>query len=60
MFLCHIDQIKGVLSDLRQFLATQSSLKMTEKTFYFTLKALFFLSRYLTFRLYFSVMYKNG
>ena len=31
---------KGVLSSLRQFLATENSLKMTKNAFYFTLKAL--------------------
>ena len=33
--------IKGALSRLRQFLATESPLKMMKNTFYFTLKALF-------------------
>ena len=33
--------IKGTLSSLRQFLATESPLKMTKKPFYFTLKDLF-------------------
>ena len=32
--------IKGALSGLRQFLATESSLKMMKNNFYFTLKAL--------------------
>ena len=35
--------IKGALSGLKQFLATESPLKGMEKTFYFTLKALFVL-----------------
>ena len=32
---------KGALSGMRQFLATESALKMMKNTFYFTLKALF-------------------
>ena len=35
--------IKGPLSGLRKFLATESSLKITKNAFYFTLKALFVL-----------------
>ena len=35
--------IKGALSDLRQFLATESPLKMMNNAFYFTSKALFVL-----------------
>ena len=35
--------IKGGLSDLRQFLATESPLKMMNNAFYFTSKALFVL-----------------
>ena len=35
--------VRGALSDLRQFLATESILKMKENSFYFTLKALFVL-----------------
>ena len=35
--------IKGALSGLRPFLTTQIPLKMMKNTFYFTLKALFFL-----------------
>ena len=34
---------KGVLFDLRQFLITESSLKMMKNAFYFTLKAIFVL-----------------
>ena len=34
---------KGALSGLRQFLATESPLKMMKNAFYFTLKALFVL-----------------
>ena len=43
---------KAVLSSLRQFLATKSSLKIMKNTFYFILKALPF-SRYLNFDLNF-------
>ena len=32
--------LKGTFSDLRQFLATESPLKMMKYTFYFTSKAL--------------------
>ena len=35
--------IKGALSGLRQFLVTESPLKMMENAFYFTSKALFVL-----------------
>ena len=34
---------KGALSDMRQFLATESPLKMMKNVFYFTVKALFVL-----------------
>ena len=34
---------KGALSGLRQFMATELSLKMMKNAFYFTLKALFVL-----------------
>ena len=34
--------IKGAISCLRPFLASESPLKMTRHAFYFTLKALFF------------------
>ena len=37
---------KGALSCPRQFLATESPLKMMENAFYFTLKALFVLKRF--------------
>ena len=33
--------LKGALSGLRQFLATESPLKVMKNAFYFTLKALF-------------------
>ena len=54
-----VNDFKGALSDLRQFLATESPLKMTKNAFYFTLKPVPF-SRYLSFSLHFLVMYKNG
>ena len=38
-----IQFIKGALSGLRQFLATESPLKMMKNVFYFTSKALFVL-----------------
>ena len=37
------NRVKGILSGLRQFLATESPLKMMNNAFYFTLKALFVL-----------------
>ena len=37
------EPVKGALSGLRQFLATEGRLKITKNTFYFTLKALFIL-----------------
>ena len=36
-------EIKGTLSGLRQFFATESPLKMMKNAFYFTLKSLFVL-----------------
>ena len=50
---------KDALSGLRQFLATENSLRMIKNAFYFTLKALF-VTRYLNFCLDFLVMWKNG
>ena len=38
-----VSQIKDALPGLRQFLATESSLKMIKNSFYFTSKALFVL-----------------
>ena len=38
-----VNDFKDALSDLRQFLATESPLKMMKNAFYFTLKALFVL-----------------
>ena len=46
-FLFCLD-LKGALSGLRQFLITESPLKMMKNAFYFTLKALFVL-KILTF-----------
>ena len=37
------ERLKGALSGLRQFLATESPLKMRRNAFYFTSKALFVL-----------------
>ena len=37
----YITVFKGALSGMRQFLATESPLKMMKNAFYFTLKALF-------------------
>ena len=37
------NKLKGALSDLRQYLATESPLKMMKNAFYFTLKVLFVL-----------------
>ena len=51
--------IKGAPSRLRQFLATESPLKMMKNAFYFTSKRFSF-SRYLTFCLDFFVMHQNG
>ena len=41
--LCFNAILKGPPSGLRQFLTTESLLKMMKNTFYFMLKALFFL-----------------
>ena len=41
IFLLKLETFKDALSDLRQFLATESPLKMIKNAFYFTLKALF-------------------
>ena len=41
--LHYVGSIKGALSGLREFLATESPLKMMKNSFYFTLKALFVL-----------------
>ena len=46
--------IKGALSGLRQFLATESPLKMVKNTFYFTLKCLFILKIFTLLRCFFD------
>ena len=38
--------IKGALSGLRQFLATENTLKMMKNAFYFTSKAIFILKTF--------------
>ena len=43
---CYYHYIKGALSDLKQFLATESPLKAMKNAFYFTLKALFLLKKF--------------
>ena len=43
LFLRLFEGFKGALSDLRQFLATESPLKMMENAFYFTLNTFFLL-----------------
>ena len=40
---CSINVVKGALSGLRQFLATESPLNMMKNNFYFTSESLFFL-----------------
>ena len=45
--MCQIkSSLKGALSGLRQFLATESSLKMMKNAFYFTSKAFFTLKMF--------------
>ena len=39
----NLSNIKGALSNLRQFLATESSLKVVKNAFYFTFKVIFVL-----------------
>ena len=39
----YLQSLKGALSGLRQFLTTESPLKMMKNAFYFNLKALFVL-----------------
>ena len=41
--ISNVNQFKGALSGLRQFLATENPLKMMKNAFYFALKALFVL-----------------
>ena len=50
---------KGTLSGLKQFLATESPLKMMKNAFYFTSEALFILKS-LNFCLDFLFLYRNG
>ena len=51
---------KGVLTGLRQILATESSLKMMKNTFLFHLKSSFHSQDIESFCLDFLVMYWNG
>ena len=53
-------QPKGPLHGVSQFLATESSLKMTKNTFYFILTALFILKIFIFFALTFLVTQQNG
>ena len=57
--ILYYKNIKGTLSGLRQFLATEKPLKMMKKAFYFTLKALFVLKIF-TFCIDFLIRYENG
>ena len=50
---------QGTLSDLRQFLTTESPLLMIRNAFYLPWK-LFLFSRYLSFRLDFLIMYQKN
>ena len=45
VYLTYFKRIKGSLSGLRQFLATESPLKMMKNAFYFTLEAFFVLKK---------------
>ena len=56
MPLLFVYQLKRTLSGLRQFLATESRLKMMENVFYFTSKALSVLKicKFLSYILHFS------
>ena len=49
--------VKGELSGLRRFLATESSLRMMKKIFYFTLKAFLVLKIYKCVLIFWSCMY---
>ena len=51
--------VKSALLGLRQFLATERPLEMMKNAFYLPQK-LFSFSRYLSFCLYFLVMYRNS
>ena len=57
--ILYYKNIKGTLSGLRQFLATEKPLKMMKRAFYFTLKALFVLKIF-TFCIDFLIRYENG
>ena len=46
MLTNHLKYIKGALSGLRQFLTTESPLKMMKNAFYFILKVLFVLKTF--------------
>ena len=46
---------KSALSGLRQFLATESPFKMMKNPFYFTLRALFVLKKFIFFLLFGNV-----
>ena len=50
--------LRGPLSSQRQYLATESPLKMMKNVFCFILKELFLFSRYLSFHFDFLVMHK--
>ena len=52
--------IKGALSGVRPFLASESPLKIMKNAFYFTLKAFFFLKIIYIFSLTFGPCRKNG
>ena len=54
-----VEHFKGALSGLRQFLATESPLKLMKKIL-FHLKKLFSFSRYLSFCHEFLVIHKSG
>ena len=50
---------KGALSGLRQFLATENTLKMMKNVFYYTSKD-FFVLKIFKFCVDFLIMYQNG
>ena len=52
--LYYILLLKDVLPGLRQFLATESPLKLMQNAFYFTLEALFVLKIYIFFSDFFG------
>ena len=57
--ISHLQCLKGSLSSLTQFLATESPLKIMKNAFYFALNCISF-SRYLNFCLEFLLILKNG